>query len=458
MSVAQTEALKRYARSVRETLRGGPTNVEQALAPSFKNLIDDLLPTLVVGQGLTTLPEYANDFGRPDIALVRQGQLPRAFFELKAPDKHLEPTRWRDAHDRRQFARFCELPIWALSNFGGIRFFQRADADLEVSIVPPAALDPLASDSRADAAIDAHDSGPFIEILSQLAQAQPPTPSNAAQLAEFLAHAARLVRASVIENLGQLDAARASGRPLQLVREEFRDVLYAHPESGHLPDRHSFRGSYGGYAFPLYDRRPGHGPTNLRSELIEGLSLAYHAPVEPQDIFDAILGLLSATSYTLRFAEDLEDVFPHIPFPADRQVFDRAATIGRTIRELETFARAPAPAFLTAAVARIETTPHGTLAAIRPGDWDAGNLILCSDGNGRVSGIPAAVWAFAVSGYRVLPRWLAGREGVPVDDAFIREFRDITGRINELIHHFDEADLVLQDALTHTLTKGELGL
>ena len=45
-----------------------------------------------------------------------------------------------------------------------------------------------------------------------------------------------------------------------------------------------------------------------------------------------------------------------------------------------------------------------------------------------------------------------------MDDAFIREFRDITGRINELIHLFDEADLVLQDALNHTLTRRELGL
>ena len=194
-------------------MRGGPTNIEQALAPSFKNLIDDLLPTLVIGQGLTTVPEYANDVGRPDIALVRQGQLPRAFIELKAPEKHLEPTRWRDAHDKRQFGRFGELPVWALSNFGGARFFRRDEGELEVRIVPQAALDPTTSDSRADAAIDGHDPGPFIEILTILAQAEPPSPSNAEQLAEFLAHAARLVRASVIEKLGQLDAARQTNRP-----------------------------------------------------------------------------------------------------------------------------------------------------------------------------------------------------------------------------------------------------
>jgi hypothetical protein len=192
--------------------------------------------------------------------------------------------------------------------------------------------------------------------------------------------------------------------------------------------------------------------------LLDGLALAYNGPVEPESAFDAILGLLSATSYTFRFAEDLEDVFPHIPFPANKSVFDRAAAIGKQIREVETFACPPAPAYLTSKIARVETTPRGPLADIRPSDWDEGEIALCDDGSGRASGIPKPVWDFAVSGYRVLPRWLAGRAGIMVDNAFVLEFRDITGRINELIHLFDEADLVLQDALNHTLTRRELGL
>ena len=71
MTSQQTVALKRYAKLIRETLRSGPTNIEQALAPSFKNLIDDLLPTLPLGSGLTSIPEYAKaQIGRPDIALT----------------------------------------------------------------------------------------------------------------------------------------------------------------------------------------------------------------------------------------------------------------------------------------------------------------------------------------------------------------------------------------------------
>src|SRR5262249_29247922 len=76
---------------------------------------------------------------------------------------------------------------------------------------------------------------------------------------------------------------------------------------GLLPDYHAFRGSYGGYAFPLYDRRPRVNASNVSPSLVENLGVAYGTAVQAEDVFDVILCLLSATSYTRRFAEDLED-------------------------------------------------------------------------------------------------------------------------------------------------------
>ena len=91
---------------------------------------------------------------------------------------------------------------------------------------------------------------------------------------------------------------------------------------GFLPDYHSIKGSNGGYAFPLYDRRAGPDAHNINPALVAALAEAYGGAQTPEDIFDAILCLLSAQSYTYKFAEDLEDTFPHIPFPADPAVFD----------------------------------------------------------------------------------------------------------------------------------------
>jgi predicted helicase len=224
---------------------------------------------------------------------------------------------------------------------------------------------------------------------------------------------------------------------------------------GLLPDYHAFRGSYGGYAFPLHDRRPNVNASNMAPQLVANLSAAYGEPIAPEDIFDAILCLLSATSYTLRFAEDLEDVFPHVPFPAHLLVFHDAVRIGWEIRAVETFARDPGEAYRPAGFVRVETQPRGALAAV---DHVDGTVTLCADGSGLVTGLPHAIWDFSVSGYRVLPRWLEARIGLPADFALVRELRDICGRIAELIDLFAKADIVLEATLQETLTREALGL
>lgn len=225
---------------------------------------------------------------------------------------------------------------------------------------------------------------------------------------------------------------------------------------GLFPDYHAFRGSYGGYAFPLYDRRHGDNAHNLDPELVASLSEAYGAAIAPETLFDAVLALLSASSYTVLFAEDLEDTFPHIPFPATADVFNRAAVIGAEIRALEAFARAPSADYLPRGFCTWESRPTGTLAS--QDDFAEGRVTLCANGSGVMAGIPDAVWSFTVSGYRVLPRWLEAREGLALDYAMTGQIRDIAGRVHELLHWFDQADLVLEETLAHTLTREALGL
>ncbi|ATC23983.1 type ISP restriction/modification enzyme [Caulobacter vibrioides] len=223
---------------------------------------------------------------------------------------------------------------------------------------------------------------------------------------------------------------------------------------GLLPDYHALRGNNGGYAFPLYDRRPGHGPFNLNADLIAALELAYGSTVEPEAVFDAILCLLSASSYTTRFAEDLEDVFPHVPFPAARTLFDEAAKLGAEIRAVETFARAPAASVMKG-LAMNETAATGPLASVT---YEDGTIALCADGSGKITGIPEPVWSFAVSGYRVLQRWISAREGQVIDAEFVPQLRDVAGRIAELIDLFASADSILLRTLADPLSRAALSL
>jgi hypothetical protein len=237
-------------------------------------------------------------------------------------------------------------------------------------------------------------------------------------------------------------------------------ALWVH---GLLPDYHAFSGR-GGYAFPLWDRRhPGDTP-NIRPQLLAGLALAHGTRPTAQEVFDAVAALLSAPSYTSRFAWDLEECFPHVPLPGDRETFAEAARIGAEIRALAAFQRPPAEAFRAAA--RVQGRATGVLLSFprrgQPQWLDAGDgtghVPLQEDGSLRLSGVPARMWNFKVSGYPVLPRWFAAREGEAWNAALQREACDVVWRLAELLHWFDAAEVPLATVLAKPLTRAEAGL
>jgi hypothetical protein len=57
-----------------------------------------------------------------------------------------------------------------------------------------------------------------------------------------------------------------------------------------------------------------------------------------------------------------------------------------------------------------------------------------------------------------LPRWLIARNGEALDAALQRVALDAAWRIEELLHWFDAADVVLAAALADPLTRAGLGL
>lgn len=233
-AMTATPHLQAYARRIRELRRANPEVPETALAPAFQQLLEDLFPQLPIAAGLIVVPEYRNPgVGRPDIALVRTGAPPRAFAELKAPTKSADPTRWR-GQDQVQFERFRELLCWSTCNFIEFRLFHRAEELDTAPVVPERALRPDQIDARADKAIADHNSAPFLRLIERLAMGagQEPVARDAEHLATLLAHSARLVRGIVRDRLAEIHEGGSTGHALLQVRQEFRDVLYAHPEAG----------------------------------------------------------------------------------------------------------------------------------------------------------------------------------------------------------------------------------
>ena len=152
-----TTHLLRYARRIRDLRRAHAAVSEPALAPAFQELLESLLADIPGAPGLVVVPEYNNPgVGRPDIALKRPGAPARAFVELKALDKAANPTRWRVAHDKRQFERLKELRCWGACNFIELFLFESPTERGKARVVPEQALDPDRADAAADRLIRQH--------------------------------------------------------------------------------------------------------------------------------------------------------------------------------------------------------------------------------------------------------------------------------------------------------------
>ena len=173
---------------------------------------------------------------------------------------------------------------------------------------------------------------------------------------------------------------------------------------GLIPDQHAFRGSYGGWVFPLWDRAGEGIGHRLDPDLVAGLSSIYGYNIPPQEVFDAILALLSASSYTVRFAFDLEDDFPHVPFPSDSTEFRAAAALGARIRSIQTFDGAPAQQHRNARLVghasgpRLDVPSRGRAFT---GEGGSGAVALLADQSLRVVGVSERAWQFS-------RQWISG--------------------------------------------------
>lgn len=229
---------------------------------------------------------------------------------------------------------------------------------------------------------------------------------------------------------------------------------------GHKPDQHSFSGR-GGWVFPLVNHA-GEGRGHFLSpHVIPGLSGAYGFEVAPQQVFDCVLALLSARSYTTRFAFDLQDGFPHVPFPADPQLFLKAVEIGSRIRQLETQTEQAAPEFRLATLTGRASQP--TLAIPQPrrafiADGNTGHIHLLADASLRIANVSRRAWKFAISGYPVIYNWIKRRDGETIDANLQRALLALIWSVEELLQQFDLGDAVLAKCLNNPLVREQVGV
>ena len=195
-----------------------------------------------------------------------------------------------------------------------------------------------------------------------------------------------------------------------------------------IPDLDHFRGSYGAKAaIPLY-RTPDVSQPNILPALLETLGSAYQRAVTPEDFLPYVYGVLAQPAFTTRFAKELESRDLRVPITLDAALFERVRSAGAYLLWLHTYGER----FVPEGRPRGQVPPGAAKCTVAvPGDTDGypeafeynEETSTLHVGAGEFAPVAPEIFAFEVSGLKVVQSWLkyrmkrrAGRKSSPLDD------------------------------------------
>ncbi|OYW94143.1 MAG: DNA methyltransferase [Caulobacterales bacterium 32-67-6] len=186
--------------------------------------------------------------------------------------------------------------------------------------------------------------------------------------------------------------------------------------TGLIPELDHYNGR-GGRVFPLW-ADAATSQSNIAPGLLKTLGETYGQEVEPEDMLAYIAAVAAHPAYVARFRANLKQPGLRIPITADGDLFHQAATLGREVVWLHTFGERFAEGRPQGAP-RVTDGPEPTIPkdgalprtlAEMPHDltYDAAERRL-KIGAGHIDNVAPEVWAYEVSGKRVISQWWSYR-------------------------------------------------
>ena len=209
-----------------------------------------------------------------------------------------------------------------------------------------------------------------------------------------------------------------------------------------IPDLHYFSGRGAKDTFPLY-RTADASQANILPGLLDLLDAAYQRAVTPEDFLAYVYGVLAHPGFTARFAEELETRELRVPITKDPGLFKQVRVTGARLLWLHTYGER----FVPEGEQR-GRVPSGSARCTQavPGDADGyPEKFVYTEatrtlhvGVGAFAPVAPDIYAFEVSGLKVVQSWLkyrmkngAGRKSSPLDD--IRPARWTSAFTTELL-------------------------
>jgi hypothetical protein len=195
-----------------------------------------------------------------------------------------------------------------------------------------------------------------------------------------------------------------------------------------IPDKHAFRGSYGGKnVFALYRKADAAEP-NVLPGLLDVLRRACNRKVTAEDFIAYVYGALAQPAFTARHAKELETRELRVPLTKDAVLFEKVRAVGARLLWQHTYGerfvpkgeqRGQVPLGQAKCVKAVPGDPDGYAECFNYND--ATQTLHVGDGQFRP--VAREVFEFEVSGLKVVQSWLkyrmkkgAGKKSSPLDD------------------------------------------
>jgi hypothetical protein len=211
-------------------------------------------------------------------------------------------------------------------------------------------------------------------------------------------------------------------------RQVYLTALEAHSPSsgpaitltGLVPDLHHYKGSFGGRTYPLWRDRAATQP-NIKPEFLSYLAKIYGQSVKAEDVMAYVAAVMAHPAFTARFQSDLIQPGLRIPITADAKLFTEAVTLGNEVVWLhcygDRFSNPDANRPKQAPRLAKELAPYIPTGGSIPSspeplpdtmEYNPATRRL-KIGIGYIDNVSPEMWAYEVSGKKVLWHWFSYR-------------------------------------------------
>ena len=180
-----------------------------------------------------------------------------------------------------------------------------------------------------------------------------------------------------------------------------------------IPDLHHFSGRGAKDVLPLY-RTPDALQMNILPGLLELLSSTYKRAVTPEDFLAYVYGTLAQREFTTRFSEELESCDLRVPITRDVALFEDVCSVGAHLLWLHTYGERFVPegkprGQIPPGAARNTVAVSGTADGYPKTFAYNDETATLHVGGGEFSPVSPELFAFEVSGLKVVQSWLSYR-------------------------------------------------